>query len=111
MNKLSCLKVCAAALGATLALSAYAGETTQKKGEAASVDESRPELTGKDVKGKSGVSTMPSKGPASVSESAPSKSGKEPVASGKGRDNKNLPNPKTPANVSESAPDKSNKSR
>jgi hypothetical protein len=111
MNKLSCLKVCAAALGASLALSAHAGEMSQKKGEPASVDESRPDMAGKDAKGKSGASTMPGKGPASVSESAPSKSGKEPVASGKGGDNKNLPNPKTPANVSESAPDKAGKSR
>lgn len=111
MNAISGFKGIAVALGATLAMSAYAGETIQKKGEAASVDESRPELTGKEPKGKSGVATMPSKGPASVSESAPSKSGKEPVASGKGMDNKKMPNPKTPANVSESAPDKSNKSR
>jgi hypothetical protein len=43
--------------------------------------------------------------PASVDESAPQRTGKE-VSSAPVPDNKNMPNPKTPANVSESKPDK-----
>lgn len=57
----------------------------------------------------SGVSTMPSRNnPASVSESAPQRTGKE-VSSPPVADSRNMPNPKTPANVSESAPDKTGK--
>ena len=51
-----------------------------------------------------GVPAMPSRNnPASVSESAPEKTGKE-VSSGPVADDKRMANPQTPANVSESAP-------
>jgi hypothetical protein len=53
-----------------------------------------------------GASALPSRNvPASVDESAPQRTGKE-VSSAPVPDNKNMPNPKTPANVSESKPDK-----
>jgi hypothetical protein len=53
-----------------------------------------------------GTSALPSRNvPASVDESAPQRTGKE-VSSAPVPDNKNMPNPKTPANVSESKPDK-----
>src|SRR4051812_24055277 len=60
----------------------------------------------RESKAGTGVSTMPARNnPASVSESAPQKTGKEvstpPVA-----DNKKIPNPKVPASVNESAPQK-----
>jgi hypothetical protein len=52
------------------------------------------------------ASALPSRNvPASVDESAPQRTGKE-VSSAPVPDNKNMPNPKTPANVSESKPDK-----
>ncbi len=51
-----------------------------------------------------GVPAMPSRNdPASVSESAPQKTGKE-VSSAPVPDDKRMANPQTPANVSESAP-------
>ena len=51
-----------------------------------------------------GVPTLPERNnPASVSESAPQKTGKE-VSSAPVPDNKRMANPQTPANVSESAP-------
>jgi hypothetical protein len=51
-----------------------------------------------------GESVMPSRNsPASVSESAPQKTGKE-VAAGKVPDDKTMPNPKTPASPNESGP-------
>jgi hypothetical protein len=51
------------------------------------------------------VNTLPSRNvPASVSESAPQRTGKE-VSSGPVPDDKTMPNLKTPANVSESKPD------
>jgi hypothetical protein len=51
-----------------------------------------------------GVPTMPARNnPASVSESAPEKTGKE-VSSAPVADDKRMANPQTPANVSESAP-------
>jgi hypothetical protein len=63
----------------------------------------------RESKAGSGVSTMPARNnPASVSESAPQKTGKE-VSSGPVRDNKNMPNLKAPASVSESAPQKTGK--
>ena len=53
-----------------------------------------------------GESVMPSKNvPASVSESAPQKTGKE-VAAGKVPDDKTMANPKTPASPNESGPSK-----
>jgi hypothetical protein len=53
--------------------------------------------------------TLPARSdPASVSESAPQRTGKE-VTAAPVTDSKNTPNPKTPANVSESAPDKAGK--
>jgi len=53
-----------------------------------------------------GASALPNRNvPASVDESAPQRTGKE-VSSAPVPDNKNMPNPKTPANVSESKPDK-----
>jgi hypothetical protein len=53
-----------------------------------------------------GTSALPSRNvPASVDESAPQRTGKE-VSSAPVPDNKNMPNPKTPANVSDSKPDK-----
>lgn len=56
-----------------------------------------------------GVATMPARNnPASVSESAPQKTGKE-VSSPPVRDNMKMPNPKVPASVSESAPQKTGK--
>ena len=70
MNRFSGLRVMAAAvLGATLAMSAYAGEMGMKKGEPSSVDESKTGQAGKEPKGKAGVPTSPSKGPASTDES------------------------------------------
>ena len=105
MNKATSLKAMAAAvLAATFTMSAYAGEATMKKGEPASVDESRPELTGKDAKGKGGVPTMPSKGPASVDESKTGQAGKPP-AKGVSKDDSKMANPKTPASVDEAKPD------
>ena len=53
-----------------------------------------------------GTSALPNRNvPASVNESAPQRTGKE-VSSAPVPDNKNMPTPKTPANVSESKPDK-----
>jgi hypothetical protein len=58
-----------------------------------------------------GSSTLPSRNvPASVSESAPQRTGKE-VSSAPVPDDKNMPNPKTPANVSESKPDNTGKNQ
>jgi hypothetical protein len=63
----------------------------------------------RESKAGSGVSTMPARNnPASVSESAPQTTGKE-VSSPPVADNKNMPNPKVPASVSESAPQKTGK--
>ncbi len=105
MNASTIRALGAAACGLTLAVSAHAAEMTIKKGEPASVSESAPDRTGKEMKGKSGKAVMPSKGPSSVSESAPSKTGKE--RPGKlVNDNKDMPNPKTPSGSSESAPTK-----
>jgi hypothetical protein len=105
MNKATSLKAMAAAVfAATFAVSAYAGEATMKKGEPSSVDESRPDMTGKDAKGKAGVPTMPSKGPSSVDESKTGQAGKGP-AKGVSKDDNRMANPKTPSSVSESKPD------
>jgi hypothetical protein len=53
-----------------------------------------------------GTSVLPSRNvPASVDESAPQRTGKE-VSSAPVPDNKNMPNPQTPSSVSESKPDK-----
>jgi len=102
MKRVSSLQVMAAAvLGATLALSAYAGESTMKKGEPTSVDESRPDMTGKDAKGKGGVPTTPSKGPMATDESKTGQAGKGPVK-GASKDDSKMANPKTPASVDES---------
>ena len=102
MKRVSALKVvAAAALGATLAMPVYAGEATMKKGEPSSVDESRPDMTGKDPKGKAGVPTMPSKGPSSVDESKTGQAGKKP-AKGASKDDAKMANPKTPSSVDES---------
>jgi hypothetical protein len=58
-----------------------------------------------------GTSTLPSRNvPASVDESAPQRTGKE-VSSGPVPDDKNMPNPKTPSNVSESKPDNTGKNQ
>jgi hypothetical protein len=91
----------AAVLGATLAMSAYAGESTMKKGEPSSVDESRPDMTGKEPKGKAGVPTSPSKGPSSVDESKTGQAGKGPVK-GASKDDSKMASPKTPSSVDES---------
>lgn len=97
--KVSGLQVMAAAvLGATLAMSAYAGEMTR---EPASVDESKTGQAGKEPKGKAGAPTMPSKGPSSVSESKTGQAGKSPVK-GASMDDNRMANPKTPASVDES---------
>lgn len=91
----------AVAFGVAVAMSVQAGGMKTP----ASVDESAPQKSGKDAKGKAGAPAMPSKGPASVSESAPQK-GKEPPAPTGPGDSKKLPNPKTPSAVSESGPSK-----
>ena len=102
---MSVIKVLSAAVvGFAIALPVQAAETKAP----ASVNESAPDKTGKDAKGKAGAPTLPSKGPGSVSESAPAKTGKEPPTAMKA-DSKNMPNPKTPSSVSESAPDKTGK--
>ena len=101
MNKFSSLTVITAVFGAALAVSAYAGESTMKKGEPSSVDESRPDMTGKEPKGKAGVPTSPSKGPSSVDESKTGQAGKGPVK-GASKDDSKMANPKTPASVDES---------
>lgn len=95
----------ALALGTLVAMPLNAAETP--KGPA-SVNESAPDKTGKDAKGKGGTPVLPSKGPSSANESAPQKTGKEPGTPMKA-DSKMMPNPKTPASVSESAPDKAGK--
>jgi hypothetical protein len=73
-----------------------------KKGEPASVDESRPDQAGKEAKGKAGVSTMPSKGPASVDESKTGQGSKAGPVKGASKDDSRMANPKTPASVDES---------
>jgi len=87
----------ALALGATLAMPAFAAQK-----DPVSVDESKPASTGKAAKGAAGVPTMPSKGPASVDESKPSR--KPAPAPAAKADSKNMPNPKTPSGVDESKP-------
>ena len=63
----------------------------------------------REPKAGSGVSTLPARNnPASVSESAPQKTGKE-MTSPPVRDNMKMANPKTPSGVSESAPSKTGK--
>jgi hypothetical protein len=58
-----------------------------------------------------GTNTLPSRNvPASVDESSPQRTGKE-VSSGPVPDDKNMPNPKTPSNVSESKPDSTGKNQ
>ena len=105
MSKISILGIVGAAALA-LTAGAYAGEMTMKKGEPSSVNESAPDKTGKEPKGKAGVPTMPSKKPSSVSESAPQKTGKEPATPPGKPDSKKMANPKSPSSVDESAPTK-----
>lgn len=58
-----------------------------------------------------GTNTLQSRNvPASVDESSPQRTGKE-VSSGPVPDDKNMPNPKTPSNVSESKPDATGKNQ
>ena len=92
----------ALALGATLAMPVFAAQK-----DPVSVDESKPSMAGKEEKGKAGVSTMPSKGPASVDDSNPSR--KPAPAPAAKADSKNMPNPKTPSGVDESKPDATGK--
>lgn len=94
----------ALALGATLAMPVFAAQK-----DPVSVDESRPGIAGKEEKGKAGVSTIPSKGPASVDDSNPSRK-PAPAPVGPASDSKNMPNPKTPSSVDESRPDLTGKS-
>lgn len=92
----------ALALGATLAMPVFAAQK-----DPVSVDESKPSAAGKAEKGKAGVSTMPSKGPASVDDSNPSR--KPAPAPAAKADSKNMPNPKTPSGVDDSKPDATGK--
>jgi hypothetical protein len=107
MNKVSGLRVMAAAvLGATLAMSAYAGEGAKKGSEPMSVDESRPDQAGKEPKGKASTSTMPSRGPMSVDDTTGTRRGNP---KGVSKDDTKMANPRTPASVDESKPDRTGK--
>jgi len=108
MSKFSSLTVMTAVFGAALAVSAYAADMAPKKGsEPASVSDSAPDQTGMEKKGKAGVSTMPSKGPASPNESKQG-TGKGP-AKGASKDDVKMGNPKTPSGVDESRTGQSTK--